>query len=1263
MLLLNRLLRWGGVILLLAMVGAGTLLAYLYVVVLPHIADYRSTLESLLSSATGFQVKLDEVGGEWGGARPWFILKGVTLYDRESKPVLHFDRLEGKFGWRSVFTLEPRFHSLNVEGSLLAIRRTEQGNYQVGGIAIDPQSPRHDFSDWLLKQGEVTLDGLTLAWIDDFRHAPPLVLSNLRVDLNNLGPLHKLLVSATPPEGLASSFALDAQLIGRQISKFEDWSGTLEGIFRNLRIESLSPWVDLSYVKSGRGGAVLIAQLQKGRIVSVDARLNMVGVTAQSDKQSAPMRLQKLVGLIGWQSNNNGQIVKMGGLSFQPESSPLVGPINGQFGWSASGYQVAVDEFELSTLKRVIPFIPLKVDLRDRLSALQAKGHFDHLQASWQKPARQGARASFSVSGQFRQLGWEAVDKWPGAKGLSGSVDGTQDQGEFTLDLKSGQVSLPGVFRDKTIDWNRVEAEGGWRWKNEGYELRLSNVVMENADLAGSMAGTYLIGNGRPDKLDLSGRLERALGPSVYKYIPSVANDNTYNWLKQGIVAGEASQATFVLRGEPRYFPFRNDAGGLFHIDALANGVVLHYAADWPTIDAIDGELRFRGGQIEILSDQARIFSVQLRGVHAVVPDFTSTEPVLDVKGEANGPLSDFVRFANFSPVSDRIDNLTDEMSGSGDMALALNIKVPLRHSLDTTIAGRLSFNNDTVFPGPDMPRLEQVRGQLDFTEQKVSADRISAHVLGGPAVITARSQDSKAHVFGQGVFTATALETWLGKPVSHLLTGQAGWKGEITLGQGPASVKAESSLVGLESKLPAPLAKRANQSALLKLERQPLKDGSVWSSASYANKVNGVWLSQPGPSGLKFDRGEIRFGEKAQLPWQPGLLISGYVRDFDLGRWLDLMPAGGEEQSSLLSGINLTFASLDFLGRRFTDINLDGKLKGGILKINVSGQGVEGSVAYRKALDGSIARVSGVFKQVVIPAPMGGEPAGENAHRLGTSDFPSMDLSVDDLRMEDMHLGHLDALAHGGQQGLTIDRLELVNPDSLVSMRGVWKDVGQGETRVTLAADIKDAGKMLARYGYPDSVKRGKGSVSGEVTWQGSPADFAFRTLTGTLNFKAQNGQFLRVDPGAAKLLGIISLQSIPRRLNLDFRDVFSGGFAFDEISATLRIVAGNVYSDDFRMKGPAASVRMSGVARLADETVQLRVKVSPKLSESVAVAGALIGGPLAGLGALAVQKVLKDPLEEATSFEYLVSGPWVEPDVTKLSKTRSAKGKESDG
>jgi uncharacterized protein YhdP len=232
------------------------------------------------------------------------------------------------------------------------------------------------------------------------------------------------------------------------------------------------------------------------------------------------------------------------------------------------------------------------------------------------------------------------------------------------------------------------------------------------------------------------------------------------------------------------------------------------------------------------------------------------------------------------------------------------------------------------------------------------------------------------------------------------------------------------------------------------------------------------------------------------------------------------------------------------------------------------------------------------------------------------------------------------------------IDNLQLTHADSVFRMNGLWRDSGSGETQAELSLKVLDAGRFLDRFGFADTLKRGSADIQGHVSWEGSPADFSLGTLAGQLDFKAQGGQFLNINPGVGKLLGVLSLQSLPRRLNLDFRDIFNKGFAFDDISATLRIARGVVYSDDFKMRGPAAKVNMSGLADLNQESVQLRVKVIPKLSESVAVAGALIGGPLAGVGVLAAQKLLRDPIEEASSQSFLVSGSWLAPEVTRLAR-----------
>ena len=165
---------------------------------------------------------------------------------------------------------------------------------------------------------------------------------------------------------------------------------------------------------------------------------------------------------------------------------------------------------------------------------------------------------------------------------------------------------------------------------------------------------------------------------------------------------------------------------------------------------------------------------------------------------------------------------------------------------------------------------------------------------------------------------------------------------------------------------------------------------------------------------------------------------------------------------------------------------------------------------------------------------------------------------------------------------------------------------------------------------------------------------------MGGGLLLEVQRGQFNKLDPGIGKLLGILSLQALPRRITLDFRDIFSDGLAFDDIVASIKIERGVASSDSFRIQGPSARIVMSGDVDLTKETQKLRVRVSPSVSDGVSIAGALIGGPIAGVAAFLAQKILKDPLDQIVSYEYTVTGTWSEPNVARLE--RQAAGPEGD-
>ncbi len=236
------------------------------------------------------------------------------------------------------------------------------------------------------------------------------------------------------------------------------------------------------------------------------------------------------------------------------------------------------------------------------------------------------------------------------------------------------------------------------------------------------------------------------------------------------------------------------------------------------------------------------------------------------------------------------------------------------------------------------------------------------------------------------------------------------------------------------------------------------------------------------------------------------------------------------------------------------------------------------------------------------------------------------------------------------------IEKLVVANDNGRIEANGAWRtQARQQQTKLDVALDAQDAGAFLARFGYPDALQGAPTRIDGQLAWAGAPSEFDYPTLTGTLRIVVGPGRFLKIEPGFGKLLGVLSLQSLPRRISLDFRDVFSEGFAFDDITGNVRVTNGVMSTDNLALVGPAAKVNISGDADLAKETQRLAVRVQPSLSGGVSAGAALlflanpIIGAAVGAGSLLAQKVMRDPIEQMFSYQYTVTGGWSDPVVTR--------------
>jgi len=192
----------------------------------------------------------------------------------------------------------------------------------------------------------------------------------------------------------------------------------------------------------------------------------------------------------------------------------------------------------------------------------------------------------------------------------------------------------------------------------------------------------------------------------------------------------------------------------------------------------------------------------------------------------------------------------------------------------------------------------------------------------------------------------------------------------------------------------------------------------------------------------------------------------------------------------------------------------------------------------------------------------------------------------------------------------------------------------------------------LLNRLGTKDALKGGSGKLQGQVSWQGSPLSFHYPSMNGQFNVNIGRGQFLQADPGVAKLLGVLSLQALPRRLLLDFRDVFSEGFAFDTVRGDVAIQQGLASTRNLQMKGVNALVQMEGSSDIARETQNLRVLIIPEVDAGTAsLLAGLALNPAIGLSTFLAQLILRRPLSRVNTQEFSIDGTWADPKVTKVS------------
>ena len=740
----------------------------------------------------------------------------------------------------------------------------------------------------------------------------------------------------------------------------------------------------------------------------------------------------------------------------------------------------------------------------------------------------------------------------------------------------------------------------------------------------------------------------------------------------------------------------------------------------WPALTQLSGELVIDRMTLAVKGARARMGAtngLQISQVEASIADLNHT--TVQVNAVARGPLTEVLGIVNGSPVGPLIGQVLNQTVATGLADYKLHLTLPIETIDQSKVKGSVTLAGNDVQISPTSPKLGRTRGVVNFSEQGFAIVGGQARVLGGDArleggtVPGAKGAAPGVVIRASGTATAEGLRqaTELGfvARLARRASGSAPYTATLSFRSDQPEIVVNSNLQGLGLALPAPLNKSAEavlpfrlNTALVNASLLPGPDGRLRLrdrlSLDVGQVANLLWerdLSGPDPRVL---RGSIGVGltgdETAPLP-DAGVVANINLNRADLDAWGDVLteaagtslvavagastPAGGTTAASaqlgyLPTSLAVRAQALVVGGRTLNDVIVGGSRDGLLWRANLDAKELNGYLEYRQPSDAGAGRVFARLARLTLaPGAVGDVEA--MLEEQPTS-IPALDIVVDSFELRGKRLGRVEVVAinRGGVGGerdgnpreWRLSKFNMITPEAVLTATGNWASLGapgsagRRRTVMNFRLDMADAGELLSRLGMKDVVRRGRGKMEGQVAWVGSPITLDYPTMNGAFTVNVETGQFLKADPGMAKLLGVLSLQSLPRRLALDFRDVFSEGFAFDFVRGDVNIAQGIARTNNLQMKGVNAAVLMEGSADIARETQDLKVVVVPEINAGTASLIATVINPAVGLGTFLAQMFLRRPLIEAATQEFHIDGAWDDPKITKVARKPAARTPE---
>lgn len=1230
----------------------------------PLVAKYKSEIEYYLSNSLGSEIKIAKLQASWLGMRPVVQLNDVIVYaDKDHKKLLSIDKLSiGINIWQSLSQRHFQPNLLFVDGAKFQIQKLKSSQYQIrGGDEINKVNSKFLTSDtkalekiliWFINQDEVRVRNILV----DFQSEKLNLKSHLvRLKILSNSSGHHIEGFMAFDNAHHTKARIIAHFTGERLKNFD---GEYYVSTKKLDLKLLNEVTSFNKFKVSNGllSFNLWGQIKAGLNLSgqADALINHLTLENIDNKQT------KKVSILKGNIHFN--------LSKKKTSVLLNHLVIGDFFKNNKEYSLL---FKREANKNIIEFSTINMGIIQSwfnfgefsaipfLNDYHLHGDLTNAQLTLvnKKPVL--------FFGEFKNLGWHNYSGF-NLSHLNGQVYLDDKHGYLNIDSDNAYLSLPQPYQRA---FNFIHLNGTYRWKKFNNFWRIASdrsyVEIDNISLSpkfsfdwyGSFLNSYLSLNA-----NLSGKRIEELKPYLVRDLMS---PKLYAWFQNAIISVPTIDGHVSFNGRLADFPFDNSPGKL-QLDLYLNDAILKYHPKWPRAENLNARVVINNRALYADIKKAKLFNSNIDSVSVLIKPLGQHIQHLYLKGKSQLDSQNVLDFAMNSPLKEKL-SLLSSMFFKGKLDLNLDLTIPLYpEDKKVKVDGNIQFLENTLDLSKSF-KLTQLSGLLAFTESGILNSKLKANAFNYPLSLKLQNNsESELAVLANGKMGFNKIKQYFKDIKLNFLTGLFNYNLSIHFLNNTDSViaKLKTDLKQSAIQLPKPFYKAIGIDKFLTVAAE-LSKHNISLDFSLDKVLSGKLKFDKDNAHYKLNHASFSLGNSKGQPKQNnhGIMVEGVVDELSVASWLDWyrennLSFSGQNKSFQNLKVDLLIKKLKLYQYQVKDLNFqsENQIKGVLVELNSNMIEGKALIPYDFTNDELLIDLKHLKLQ--------SSKDPKKTEDITPSNIPALNLKIEKFSFNNIKLGKLVLATKKIRDGLVIDKFVLQAQQYLVKLVGRWQQIDkQHLAEIEGFGQSSSLAELLKLFYIEPVVESKKALLTFKLQAKRSLLSVSPNNLNGNIFVELKNGRITHLSKdvesrlGLGKLISILSLQTLPRRLVLDFSDLSNKGFSFDLFKGNFRLNQGTFYTNDSYLEGPVAYVTMKGGVNVEHKLYDMLLEINPHITASLPIVATIAGGPIAGIATWVASKIINQEVNRVNSYTYKISGPWSHPVVQQVKISRAKK------